>query len=295
VKILGVYREKIYSNRAVDADRLVMEASVEALRLATGGTSVLMEPEEFIAAPADADVILSMAQNERALSVLENCSRKGTPVINSVASIRNCYRMQLSQTLENAGVNYPAYVIVGTGRDLTSFSLSSKNGYWVKRGDFHALSDSDVVYVKDMDDLQSAIRSFRNAGVERVIIQEHIPGPVFKFYGIGGKFFTYRQIKQICPSVQDELFPEGAVDVSEMKRIARLAAGELGLGIYGGDCIIDAEGGIHVIDMNDWPSFRTCRSEAAVSVAAHALSLMGSRSSLQSGEDQKTWHQSDRV
>ncbi len=295
MKILGVYREKIYSNRAVEADRLILEASIEALRLATGGTSVLMEPEEFISAPSDADVILSMAQNERVLSVLETCSKKEIPVINSVASIRNCYRMQLSLTLENAGVNYPSYVIVDTGHDLASFSFSSKNGYWVKRGDFHALSDSDVVYVKTIDDLQNAIRSFRDAKVERVIIQEHIPGPIFKFYGIGRKFFTYRQMKQVCPPFQDELFPESEVDVSEMKRIARLAAGALGLGIYGGDCIIDANGGIHVIDMNDWPSFRTCRDEASISVAAHALSLMRTRSTLQAGEDQKTWHLSDRV
>ena len=41
--------------------------------------------------------------------------------------------------------------------------------------------------------------------------------------------------------------------------------------IYGGDCIVDQDGSIRIIDFNDWPSFAPCRKEAAPFIAKCVL------------------------
>ena len=49
--------------------------------------------------------------------------------------------------------------------------------------------------------------------------------------------------------------------------IATRASRVLSLPIYGGDAIITPDGNIHLIDFNDWPSFSSCRDEAAKAIA----------------------------
>ena len=41
--------------------------------------------------------------------------------------------------------------------------------------------------------------------------------------------------------------------------------------IYGGDCIVDRDGSIRIIDFNDWPSFAPCRQQAAPYIAKCVL------------------------
>ncbi len=52
-------------------------------------------------------------------------------------------------------------------------------------------------------------------------------------------------------------------NLSELQQVAAQSAEALGLMIYGGDAIVDAEGKFHLIDLNDWPSFRICREDAS--------------------------------
>ncbi len=44
--------------------------------------------------------------------------------------------------------------------------------------------------------------------------------------------------------------------------------------IYGGDCIVDPDGSIRIIDFNDWPSFAPCRKEAAPYIAKCVLAAI---------------------
>ena len=46
-----------------------------------------------------------------------------------------------------------------------------------------------------------------------------------------------------------------------------MAAETLGLYIFGGDAIIAPDGGISIIDINDWPSFAPVRDQAAGEIA----------------------------
>ena len=52
-------------------------------------------------------------------------------------------------------------------------------------------------------------------------------------------------------------------DKEGLQRKADLLAEAVGVDIYGGDCIVKADGTYCIIDFNDWPSFSRCREEAA--------------------------------
>ena len=56
------------------------------------------------------------------------------------------------------------------------------------------------------------------------------------------------------------------LDVDKMKEICDEAAKILQIPVYGGDCIVSADGSFKIIDFNDWPSFSACREEAAAAI-----------------------------
>ena len=97
-----------------------------------------------------------------------------------------------------------------------------------------------------------AVEAMRSMGVSDIVFQHHREGQEVKFYGVGRNFFR----------------PEG---LPALREKALEAAAEKGLEIWGGDAVIGAGGDIHIIDLNDWPSFSSCREEAAKAIAYYAL------------------------
>jgi hypothetical protein len=49
--------------------------------------------------------------------------------------------------------------------------------------------------------------------------------------------------------------------------IGQAAATSLGVEIYGGDCVYGKDDALALIDLNDWPSYRSCRASAALAIA----------------------------
>ena len=56
-------------------------------------------------------------------------------------------------------------------------------------------------------------------------------------------------------------------DIESLKKWSDEAAKVLGITVYGGDCVISADGSFKFIDFNDWPSFSRCREEAGKAIA----------------------------
>jgi D-alanine-D-alanine ligase-like ATP-grasp enzyme len=52
-----------------------------------------------------------------------------------------------------------------------------------------------------------------------------------------------------------------------LRRVAFDAAAALGLEIFGGDAIIQADGEPVIVDINAWPSYAQCRDRAAQAIA----------------------------
>jgi D-alanine-D-alanine ligase-like ATP-grasp enzyme len=58
---------------------------------------------------------------------------------------------------------------------------------------------------------------------------------------------------------------------ARLRKAALDAAAALGLEIFGGDAIIQADGEPVIIDLNAWPSYALYRDEAARAIANHLI------------------------
>lgn len=265
-KILGVYRNPKFSNNAIEVDRLILEESIAQLRkkCAHNLEIEMIEEDEAAATKGTYDLVLTMAQAEATLAVLE--TNLGSSVIwNSPQAIRNCYRKAMSRILSGLNVGYVPYEVLSTS--LPAPQIQAGDSYWLKRSDFHAISDEDVSLAEGQAELDDKMKRFQSRGVSEVIMQRHIHGDIYKFYGVRGKFF--RAIK-----VRDFLKSSAIPDTTGLQSDSFLAAEALCLMIFGGDAILDAQGKFHFIDLNDWPSFRICRPEAAEAVGALASEFL---------------------
>ena len=56
-------------------------------------------------------------------------------------------------------------------------------------------------------------------------------------------------------------------DEKRLRELASTSAEALNLFVYGGDAIIGRDGGITIIDINDWPSFAPVREKASKQIA----------------------------
>jgi hypothetical protein len=95
-------------------------------------------------------------------------------------------------------------------------------------------------------------------------VQQEATGEVVKFYGVsGGEYFT---------AISDD------GDLGESLKLglshaASVAAGALGLEVWGGDAVVNGEH-FSIVDFNDWPSFGPVRAEAARAIARRCMMLL---------------------
>lgn len=267
-RLLALYRHPQFSNNAIEADRLILEEAVKAFqRHYPHAVEVDFLEESEIATNKNAyNLVLTMAQSADALAELDRQKELLPVVWNSTQAIRNCYRVNMSRKLEHAGVGYAPFVVAKSMSDLENY-LEKDASYWLKRGDFHAINDDDVSLAESPAEAAAKMEKFAAKGVREVIVQIHIPGDIYKFYGVNGGFFTAIRVRK---------FLNGEVSFNEalVKERCRQAAELLNLQIYGGDFIVDSSGEAKLIDLNDWPSFRICREAAAEAIGRYATKFI---------------------
>lgn len=121
---------------------------------------------------------------------------------------------------------------------------------WVKRTDQCSEGEGDVTYCATDEEVRETVAMLHKRGIDSYVMQKHYEGEHVKFYGVTGTTF---------------FSPSGYEGLSDM---AQAMAQEAGITVYGGDAIIGDNGEIHIIDLNDWPSFASCREEAAEAIAS---------------------------
>ena len=148
---------------------------------------------------------------------------------------------------------------------------------WLKRSDTYAMCPEDICFARTGNDAQHLLQSFSERGIASVVVNRHLPGDLIKFYGIdttpffywcypsrkGFDKFGYERINgspTFIPFKEDML-----------RDICSRAARLLGLYIYGGDAIVSPDGSIHLIDLNDWPSFSPCLHEAVAHIGSSII------------------------
>ena len=270
MRMVFITRQKCFSPNSVERDAAIARAVVGELT-ATGVDVLIVEEEELSGwlPPSPVDVWLSMGRLPSTTAFLRERERLGEATLNSGSGVEACARETLHRVMRD--------------NHLPMAPDKGAHGYWVKRGDAASQQPGDVVYCPDENATDAAVLQMQQRGVNSVVVTAHVVGDVVKFYGVEGAdfFHTCYPAEEGFSKFGDEerngpprhLPFDAALLRTEAERLSRL----LHVPVYGGDCIVTPEGGLAMVDFNDWPSFAPCREEAARAIAARAVAMARNR------------------
>lgn len=272
-QVLGIERATKYSPNHIGNDRRILQRTAEALQQLGYEVETCTE-DEFLQQQKRADYIFSMARSEQVIQRLKQLESEGAMVINSTYGVDNCIRKQMTELLIANDIPHPKSLVA----DLSEVSAEAieqlgATTFWLKRGDSHAIHREDVSYARSVDEAMSIVEEFGYRGIPNVVINEHLQGDLVKFYGVADTDFFYwfypydAEHSKFGHEAINGRAKEFRFSPEDLKAACDRAGEILKVKVYGGDCIVDAQGNFRIIDFNDWPSFAPCRDEAGVKIA----------------------------
>jgi hypothetical protein len=256
----GIYRELAHSPGRIDDDRAILQSVGTALT--ARGFDV-----ELVTADAGFDThfanIFAMCERGPILDRLRNAEKAGSIIVNSPEAIRNTYRHRMIELFARHGVCTPASQIIASDANRPQ----PPTAVWVKRYDFHATEAHDVMYAASEDGWQKALHGFARRGIPFVVAQEHVPGDLIKFYGVRNAMIPMDANWFEWFYHRDKGMQGYSFEAAGLRQAAFDAAAALGLEIFGGDAIIQADGKPVIVDINAWPSYARFRERAAEAIA----------------------------
>lgn len=270
----GIKRNTEFSPNHRGNDNAIFTLTAAEL-IKKGCTVNIYSEDEFMAMETVyEDCIFTMARNKQTVKKLQQAEQQGKMVINSGAGIENCYRINMTNGLINAGIPYPNSIIVETENIMPEdFAALKGQSYWIKRGDFHAIHKEDVSFARNINHALDILKEYHLREITEAVISEHLHGDLVKFYGVRetGFFYWFYPVEFNHSKFNAEAINGAsnyyAFNEEELKQLGTKAAEALGIHIYGGDAIIAENGSMQFIDINDWPSFAPCRDEASQHIA----------------------------
>ena len=256
--ILLIERAQKHSPNSVERDAAILHAVADCLT--ANGHSVRVVSEESLPAEPNADFILSMGRNHATLHWLAQIEEAGIPVFNSARAMLRINRRLLLQAAQQQGIGVPPFAI----SPLTSCPLPFP--VWWKRDDRSSQECGDVLLIHDSEEWQSVMQR----GIKEYVVEQHSEGDLVKFYSVSGTPFfhwNYPVFSKFGNEAVNGSAQGFRFDAQLLKQQVDLLARTVGLTIVGGDAIIMADGSFRIIDFNDWPSFSSCRDEAAKAIA----------------------------
>ena len=273
IKIAGVMRAGAYSPNHIGNDAAIFNAVADQLRKRGCEVNVYSE-EQFCGGAVTEHIIVNMCREQRSIELLQEREDAGDLVINSGYGIENCTRERMTRILVGSGIPYPESLIVNTNEGVRDALVAAgMESCWIKRGDFHAMHKEDVSYVRHAEEAQEVLQEYFLRGIKRAVINRHLEGDLVKFYGVAGSpfFFWFYPFDSGHSKYGHEAVNGHSkglpFDKEGLHAMCNKAADVLDVKVYGGDCIVGADGSVQIIDFNDWPSFAPCRNEAAPFIA----------------------------
>lgn len=226
-QILMVQRDESFSPNAVEKDLAILQAVGEKLR--DRGASVSYVKEELL-------------QDKR----WKLGDRVGV-IFSMARSEKSLAVLQQAQAEGVMVVNDPRSIEICNSRRaidglMRSNRIPAAPYYERGKGWIKADRGHDVRFAANEEEMLA----FKQQ-VEDPLLTAHVEGTLVKFYGVADRFFS----------------PQGYPQVAEAA--ARLAC-LVGIQVYGGDAVLLSDGTFAIIDFNDWPSFSSCREEAAAAI-----------------------------
>jgi hypothetical protein len=269
--LVAIYRSPSYSplQHGVN-DTAILDATVARLEAEGWRATRTSEAEVEQGRLPTAELYLNMCQGSLAAEQLMPLESDGIVVVNRPSSALNCHRYRLVRKLGDSTLSFPRTLIHASSAplpppaQLNALSPDHQK-VWIKRGDVHAERPEDVV-ATTLEHVADVLRAFTARGIPWVALQEHVPGPVVKFYGVtDGRFFNWYGADAGFRGERPQ------VDENRLKALAFEAATVLGLEVFGGDVAFPEPDRPVLIDINDWPSFAPFREEAARAIAAYII------------------------
>lgn len=226
-QILMVQRDESFSPNAVEKDLAILQAVGEKLR--DRGASVSYVKEELL-------------QDKR----WKLGDRVGV-IFSMARSEKSLAVLQQAQAEGVMVVNDPRSIEICNSRRaidglMRNNRIPAAPYYERGKGWIKADRGHDVRFAANEEEMLA----FKQQ-VEDPLLTAHVEGTLVKFYGVADRFFS----------------PQGYPQVAEAAaRLARL----VGIQVYGGDAVLLSDGTFAIIDFNDWPSFSSCREEAAAAI-----------------------------
>jgi len=276
--LVAVYRRPSYSplqHRSNDTAILAATAA-ELGRRGWRVTNTSEGEVEQGRLPAAA-LYLNMCQGSLASEQLMPLEEDGALVVNRPTSVLNCHRHRLVRRMGETNLAFPRTLIQPSSAPAPAPALlrdfaPDHQRIWVKRGDVHAERREDVM-ATTADELPGVLAAFAARDIAWVALQQHVPGPVVKFYGVtDGRFFRWYDAEAGFGKERP------AIDEDRLKALAFDAAALLGLEVFGGDVAFPRADRPVLIDLNDWPSFAPFRDEAARAIAEYINDRIEDRS-----------------
>ena len=268
MKIATIARSPENSPNMTTNDAAILECVTKELT-ALGAEVVAIDEAEDI--PEGIDTVCHMSRSPLVLERLKNAEENGIAIINTPDAVNNCSRVEFLRILEKNVIPQPHFHIIENTEELDNLQFPA----WIKRGNGWSCHKDDVCYATNRNEAVEAIANMRQRGIGCIVYTNHCEGDIIKFYGIGENFFTYGY-----PNVDKTKFGLEKINgeakhypfnADALRDIATKAAKAVGIDIYGGDCIINRNGKISLIDLNDFPSFSAVREEAAKEIAGFIM------------------------
>ena len=267
MKIVLIPRDPVHSPNMAANDAAILECIAGELEKHGADVTIL---KEDCTIDRNTDLVCHMTRTASTLKWLKAAEAKGTIVVNRPEAVEACSRREFMERLKESNVPQPQFRAIAEEEDFDALTYPA----WIKRAEGWSCHKNDVSFAKDASEAKEAFRKMQARGITGCIHCCHIAGDLIKFYGVGDRYFHcgYPQangkfgLESINGAPQHFEFSK-----KELHRIATEAAKAVGIEIYGGDCIVDAMGGIHIIDINDFPSFSAVRETAAKEITAYLI------------------------
>lgn len=275
LNILGVKRGSRFSPNHVVNDDTIFSLVAKELASLNCNVTLFSEDEFLQMEHIEQPFVFTMAREKDVVAKLKKLELEGKRVINSGNGIERCFRHNMTTTLVGNNIPYPKSYIVSTTEPGDEVFAKLGKGFWIKRGDFHAIHKEDVTFVESIQQGNNILKEFALRDIPDAVVSEHLFGDLVKFYGVSGTdffflFYPYdhnhiKYAEHEAVNGQTEHYP---FDKEQLREAAFRSADVLGIQIFGGDAIIGKNGQFHIIDLNDWPSFAPCREQAVPHIAA---------------------------
>jgi hypothetical protein len=273
--LLGVHRNKKFSPNHVGNDGAIFSLTAKELEKLGCEVTICCEDEFLAMTEVPQQNIFTMARQKQVVKKLQTLEQGGAKVVNSAFSIENCFRINMHNALESNRIPVPQSFIVST-TDMVDEKLAQipGKGFWIKRGDFHAIHKEDVTFVASVEEGKEILQEYALRDISHALISQNLIGDLVKFYGVEGTdfffwFYPYdhQHHKYSGYETVNGSTTHFAFDEKRLRKVAAASAAAVGVEIYGGDAIVAKDGSFHIIDLNDWPSFAPCRDEASFQIA----------------------------